>query len=162
MSKKLIYTAVNAVTSAEMLEVVPHRILCEGLAIVYRYVEDGTKFSNVITNKVAMEYGFTEQQLYEMAKENLGHFLPVLKEEEDGVYTISCLTGNMIGSSLALMPGLLDRLLNKTGEERLYVIVTPEKVTVATRVADVYSRILKASNRLGRIMTYDRAGFALI
>ena len=162
MSKKLIFTAVNAVTSAQMLKLVPHRILCDGLAIVYRYVESDGRFSNVISNKVAFELGLTEPQLYGIALENLKHYLPILKEEEEGVFTISSLTGSMIGSSLALMPGMLDRLLNKTGEERLYVTVEPEKVTVATRVAAVFARCLKASNRVGRIMTYSRNGFALI
>lgn len=162
MSKKLIFTAVNAVTSAQMLELVPHRILCDGLAIVYRYVESDGRFSNVITNKVAFELGLTEPQLYGIALENLKHYLPILKEEEEGVFTISSLTGSMIGSSLALMPGMLDRLLNKTGEEQLYVTVEPERVTVATRVAAVFARCLKASNHVGRIMTYSRNGFALI
>lgn len=162
MSKKLIFTAVNAVTSAQMLERVPHRILCDGLAIVYRYVEDGVRFSNVITDKAAMELGFTEPQLYEIAKDNLRHYLPVLKEEEEGVFTITSVTDSMIGSSLALMPGILDRLLNKTGEKQLYVTVEPEKVTAATRVAAVFAQCLKASNHVSRIMKYDQNGFALI
>ena len=162
--RKLIFTAVNANLSSEILAVVPHRMICEGMAIVYRYVEDG-RFSNVITDKVAFELGFTEPQLYGMALENLKHFLPVLNEEEEGVFTITSLNNDIIGSSLALMPGILDRVLNKTGEEQLFVIVEPEKVTVATRISNIFRNTLeqaKNGNRIGRLMTYTRSGFALI
>lgn len=161
--RKVVFTAVDAVKSAEMLMVVPHRMVCEGMAIVYRYVENG-RFTNVITDNVAMELGFTESQLYEMAKENLKHFLPVLKEEEEGVFTITSLNGDMIGSSLALMPGIMDRVLNKTGAEQLYVTVEPDKVTVATKISRIFKDMVRTweDSSVSRVMRYTREGFATI
>ncbi len=158
--RKLIFTAVNAVTSSELLAVVPHRVICNGMAIVYRYVENG-RFTNVITHEVAMELGFTEPQLYEMSLNNFRHFLPVLKEEDDGVYTIASLTNELVGPSMVFMPELLDRVLNKTGEEQVYVAIEPERTTVSTKIASVFNRLMEG-NVIGRVMKYTRQGFTTI
>lgn len=154
--KKLIFTAVNAERNAELLKAVPHRMVCEGLALVYRYYE-GNRFTNVVTNVTAFEMGLTEGQLYEMSISNLRHFLPVIEEEEDGVYTIKSLNEDLLGSSLAMVPGVLDRVLLKAREESMYVVVNADKVVLTAQISKFFKRSLEeVGNRVSRLMVYSR------
>lgn len=162
--KKIILSAVSAELSRDLLKEVPHRMVCKGMAVVYHYVENG-KITDVITNDMALEFGFTEAQLFEMAQRNLKHFLPVLKEEEEGVYTITSLNNEKVGSGMAFINGIMDRVLNKTGAGQVYVTLEPEKVTICTKISSLFRKTLeqaKECTRIGRVMSYSKEGFATI
>lgn len=152
----MIFTVVNTDRNEELLKAVPHRRICEGMALVYRYYEE-CRFTNVVTNVTAFEMGLTESQLYEVAISNLTHFLPVIEEEENGVYTISSLNKDLLGPSLAMVPGVLDRILMKAGEESMYVVVNTDKVMMTADISKFFKRSAEeVANRVSRLMVYNR------
>lgn len=156
--KKLVYTVVK---EKEMLEKIPHRMFCDGLAVSYRYYENG-RFTNVITNEALFNLGLTEPQLYEIAKVNMKKFMPVITEVEEDVFTITSLNNDLLGPSLALMPGMMERVLNKTGADKLYLVVGLNKVAITAKASKIFS-LGRVTERIGRLMTYEREeGLVLI
>lgn len=78
VDQNVFFTLINADQNRELLETVPHREF-EDLAIIYRWKIDGNKdglYTNIITNKFAEEIGKSEQDLYELAKENTKELFP--------------------------------------------------------------------------------------
>lgn len=78
VDKNVFFTLVNAEQNKELLENVPHREF-EDLAIVYRWNVGGTKdglYTNIINNQFAEQMGKSEQELYDLAKENTKELFP--------------------------------------------------------------------------------------
>lgn len=78
LDKNIFFTLVNAEQNRQLLENVPHREF-EDLAIIYRWNVGGTNeglYTNIINNQFAEQMGKSEQELYELARENTRELFP--------------------------------------------------------------------------------------
>ena len=79
VKNRIIFTVINGEKNREILEEVPHRVFLD-LAVIYRIVvkEEWNACSSMRVTKVLLEqWGITEEELFETAKENMKYIMPV-------------------------------------------------------------------------------------
>lgn len=75
---KVIFQLINTEKNKELLRSVPHRTFLD-LSIIYRVVLDNNErnlCSCMVTNELMKIHGFTEEELFSLAKENTKRILP--------------------------------------------------------------------------------------
>jgi hypothetical protein len=133
-SSKIVFRLVNAEANASVLADRPHRMV-EDLAVQYYLVvvldKDGLQ-SVPVTNDVAESNGWSEEDLYNFAKENtprifdtkistLAEMLGLPEEFDPGLYLLSneqCI----FGANAILNDEILDKCLEKIGADEIVIL----------------------------------------
>lgn len=142
LSDKIICEVINTAQNEEYLEGLPHRDF-EDLSVIYRAVvasEDENVGSVVITNDLAESMNFTEEELYELAKENVMEIMtPEVRTMQDVLMGMLTASGHdqeeiseMLGAGV-LPENTMFVVTNRQGVMGANAILFPE---VFERVAE--------------------------
>jgi hypothetical protein len=126
--KNIFFTLVNTEQNQELLETVPHREF-EDLSIVYRWNVGGDGdglYTNIVNNDFAKQLGKTEEELFELAKENTKTLFPVTIQNMNEVIADMMFPGTPIDDE---MRAEFEATVAEVPDERaMYVISNKAKI----------------------------------
>lgn len=146
IKERLIFTVINREKNRELLKEIPHRNFLD-FAVIYRIVVkenwDGVS-SMRVSNGLLERWGITEEKLFEIARKNMRHRMPVMKT------SFADMMQSLMGKDM-ISPGDISEECEGRQMQRMYVVTNRKKVNGFGSV--LYPDVLE---EMCRILQCDR------
>ena len=128
VDENIFFTLVNADQNKELLENVPHREF-EDLAIVYRWnvgSSDSGMYTNIVNNDFMEKLGKSEEELFNLAKENTNRLFPVEVKDMNQVIGEMFFGDNVLDQDMRAEFEQI--MLDTPDEKKMYVISNSARI----------------------------------